>query len=233
MNSSQQSNIPVILITGFGPFSSSLVNSSWEVAKALKTYLEWKNPIHIILKQLQVIYDDVATKIPDYWIQYNPTLVIHLGVAKGSKEIRLERYACNTDYCHADNNGIVPEIGQCIKNGEPKRLMTNLPLRDICARVQRRTNLPIIVSDNAGRYLSEYMYYQSLFIDSKRTLFIHLPDLNKNITIENLAGIIQLIIYEALHYVDPLPILNQNGNYLINSNTIFHHNEKFKFNKLF
>jgi len=74
MTSSQQSNIPVVLITGFGPFRSVLVNPSWEVAKALKTYLEWTRPIHIILKQLQVTYDDVTTKVPDYWIKYNPTV---------------------------------------------------------------------------------------------------------------------------------------------------------------
>jgi hypothetical protein len=30
-------------------------------------------------------------------------------------------------------------------------LSTTLPLVDICARVQRQTKLPIIVSDNAGR----------------------------------------------------------------------------------
>jgi pyrrolidone-carboxylate peptidase len=77
--------------------------------------------------------------------------VIHLGVANGSKEIRLEKYACNTDYCHTDNNGCIPETGQCIKNDAPKMLTTSLPLGDICARVRRRTNLPIIVSDNAGR----------------------------------------------------------------------------------
>lgn len=78
------------------------------------------------------------------------------------------------------------------------------------------------------RYLCEYIYYQSLFIDSKRTIFIHIPDLDKNFTIENLAEAIQLIIYEALRCVDPLPILNQNGNYLKNSNIISNNNEKSK-----
>jgi len=232
MNSSQQSNIPVVLVTGFGSFRSVLVNPSWEVAKALKTYLEWTRPINIILQQLQVTYDDVTTKVPEYWIKYNPTLVIHLGVAKGSKEIKLERCACNTDYCHIDNIGLVPETGQCIKNDAPKILATNLPLVDICARVKRQTNLPIVVSDNAGRYLCEYVYCQSLFIDSKRTIFIHIPDLDQNFTIENLAETIQLIIYEALRCVDPLPTLNQNGNYLINSNNISNNNEKLKLNTL-
>jgi hypothetical protein len=72
------------------------------------------------------------------------------------------------------------------------------------------------VSDDAGRFLCEYIYYQSLFIDPKRTVFIHIPDSNDDFTIENLAETIQLIIYELLRYVDPLPCLNQDGNYLIN-----------------
>lgn len=50
-----------------------------------------------------------------------------------------------------DNTGLVPETGQCVKDGAPNALATNLPLVDICARVQRQTNLPILVSDNAGR----------------------------------------------------------------------------------
>jgi hypothetical protein len=78
------------------------------------------------------------------------------------------------------------------------------------------------------RYLCEYIYYQSLFIDTKRTIFIHIPDLDNNFTIENLAETIQLIIYEALRCVDPLPTLNQNGNYFINPNSIPNENEKFK-----
>jgi pyroglutamyl-peptidase len=168
-------------------------------------------------------------------------LVIHIGVATGTKGIQLERYACNTDYCHSDNNNTVPDTGRCIKKDAPEKLTTCLPLDDICARVKRRTNLPVIVSNDAGRlilylfnkisssflylrYLCEYIYYQSLFIDPKRTVFIHIPDLDKQFTVENLAETIQLIIYESLHYVDLLPILNQNGNYLIKSKHIPNNN---------
>ena len=74
MDSCVSSNIPVVLITGFGPFRSVFSNPSWDVAKALKTQLEWKCPVHIILEQLNVTYDDVSTKIPDYWLKYNPTV---------------------------------------------------------------------------------------------------------------------------------------------------------------
>jgi hypothetical protein len=52
------------------------------------------------------------------------------------------------------------------------------------------------------------------------------------LTIENLAETIQLIIYEALRYVDPLPILNHNGNYLINSNNFARNNQKLKLGML-
>jgi len=73
MNSKEKSkSIPTILITGFGPFRSVRLNPSWQVAKALQTYLEWTRPVHIVLQQLQVTYDDVTTKVPRFWSEYNP-----------------------------------------------------------------------------------------------------------------------------------------------------------------
>lgn len=142
-----------------------------------------------------------------------------MGVAVGTREIQIEKYACNVDYCYNDNNGTIPNAGRCIKNEAPEILKTLLPVDNICAQVQRRTDVPVTVSDDAGRFLCEYIFYQSLFIDPKRTLFVHIPELDdQKLTVENLAEAVQLIIYEALRYVDPLPNLNQDGNYLINPN---------------
>ncbi|CAM4740938.1 unnamed protein product [Rotaria magnacalcarata] len=199
MDSPVATNIPVVLITGFGPFRSILNNPSWQVAKALKNYREWNCPIHIILEEVDVTYDHVSTKVPEYWLKYNPTLVIHIGVA-------------------ADNNGTLPEDCRCVKTDAPEMLTTLLPIDVVCAKVERRTNLPVKVSGDAGRFLCEFIYYQSLFIDPKRTVFIHIPELDETFTIENLAETIQLIIYELLRCVDPLPCLNRDGNYLINTN---------------
>lgn len=145
-------------------------------------------------------------------------LVIHIGVAVGTEAIQLERCACNTDYCHEDTNGTLPEDQRCIKTDAPSKITTQLPIDDVCAKVQRRTDVPVSTSNDAGRYLCEYIYYQSLFIDSKRTVFIHIPDVDAQFTIKNMAETIQLIIYELLGCVDPLPNLNQDGNYLINPN---------------
>jgi hypothetical protein len=89
----------------------------------------------------------------------------------------------------------------------------------------------MIISDDAGRFLCEYIYYQSLFIDPKRTMFIHIPELDESFTVENLAEAIQLIIYETLRYVDPLATLNQDGNYFINPN-VKTNGEISKFNSL-
>ena len=80
MDASIPYDVPVLLITGFGPFHSVRVNPSWEVAKALKTYLEWSCPVHIIIEQMNVTYDDVSNKIPDYWLKYNPTVRANLTI---------------------------------------------------------------------------------------------------------------------------------------------------------
>ena len=142
--------------------------------------------------------------------------MVHIGVASGTREIRIERRACNNEYCYPDNNGTTPVHSQCVRHDAPDDLATLLPIDDVCARVARRTQTPVKTSSDAGRFLCEFIYYQSLFIDRKRTVFIHVPDIDEDFTLENLARTIQLIIYELIGCVDPLPALNQNGNYLIN-----------------
>jgi pyroglutamyl-peptidase len=115
-----------------------------------------------------------------------------------------------------DNNGTLPDHGCCIKQNGCDDISTLLPIDNICARVQRQTNIPMKVSNDAGRFLCEFIYYQSLFIDRKRTVFIHVPDLDKDLTVEKVARAIQMIVYELVRHVDPLPMLNADGNYLIN-----------------
>lgn len=75
MSSTNTSNVPVVLVTGFGPFRTILVNPSWEIAKALNMYVEWPHPIHLIIEQMQVTYEDVSKRIPELWLKYNPTVV--------------------------------------------------------------------------------------------------------------------------------------------------------------
>ena len=86
-----------------------------------------------------------------------------------------------------------------------------MPIEDVCARIQRRSKIPVKVSKDAGRFLCEFIYYQSLFIDRKRTVFIHVPSTNDDeFTVEKLAQTIQLIIYELLRCVEPLPMTQTN-----------------------
>lgn len=127
----------------------------------------------------------------------------------------LESHACNVNYCHVDNRGLCPNNGRCVDNDAPADLSTLLPIEDVCARVQRRTKIPVKISNDAGRFLCEFIYYQSLFIDRKRTVFIHVPSTDDHLfTVENLARAIQLIIYELLRSVEPLARVTSNENAL-------------------
>ena len=67
---------------------------------------------------------------------------MHIGVASGTEEIRIERHACNNQYCYPDNNGTTPVHNQCVRHGAADDLATLLPIDEVCARVARRTHIP-------------------------------------------------------------------------------------------
>ena len=74
MNLRDSSNIPVVFLTGFGPFRSIEINPSWQVARALLTFVDWSFPIRLVVEQVQVVYDEITRKIPRFWQELRPTV---------------------------------------------------------------------------------------------------------------------------------------------------------------
>lgn len=52
------------------------------------------------------------------------------------------------------------------------------------------------------RYLCEYIFYKSLSINPKRTLFVHVPPINQPYTVNELAEAISIIVKCALKQLD-------------------------------
>ena len=63
----------IVLVTGFGPFGVYKTNASNECVKQLQALdLEQEFNIHLVTKEVPVIYDHVRDHIPRMWELYKP-----------------------------------------------------------------------------------------------------------------------------------------------------------------
>ena len=101
---------------------------------------------------------------------------MHLGVSSIAKCLTIESKACSKGYCKLDVNN-----KKCLEEDDnpQKELKTSIDVSSVCSHVNSnstKNDCEACVSECAGLYLCEYIYYQSLNIDPERTLFVHVPD---------------------------------------------------------
>ncbi|XP_008551584.1 pyroglutamyl-peptidase 1 [Microplitis demolitor] len=169
-----------IVVTGFGPFGCHVVNASWEAVKELSKIstdkLKTQYNVNLIIEEIPVAYDHVSNRVPEIWENYDPLFVIHVGVSAAAKCLTIENKAHGTGYSRKD----IKECCPCEDGDEDckKFMTTEIDVDNICEEVNKKGVCKACVSDNAGRYLCEYTYYQSLRVQCKRTIFVHVPDFN-------------------------------------------------------
>ena len=165
-----------ILLTGYGPFAGHEVNSSWVVVQELQSMgvVHQGRSIPLVIKEIPVIYDAVHEEVPKLWSEHNPRLCVHTGVSDYT-ELKIEQYARNSAFNFFDVTGKCPKNYQC-ESGAPEKLETSMDVKLIADSANKRQNeVTVAVSQDAGKYLCEFIYYKSLHIGNKPTLFVHLP----------------------------------------------------------
>ena len=117
-----------------------------------------------------------------------------LGQCPAGENIRLERFAINMmDSGKADNDGYIPNE-ETIYANQPLALQTPLPIRELerfCAdNVQ-----PVQVSNSAGLYVCNRVYYESLYLH-QQAIFMHVPK-NMDLTLaqQTIAQIMKNLLY--------------------------------------
>jgi pyroglutamyl-peptidase len=167
-----------VVVTYFEPFGGRTTNASKEVVTLLSNYQ---------IKELPVSWEKVPSLI-DEILSNEPDYLFLVGEAGSYKEISMEKYAHNI--AHGVDNSGVNKDNEPIINGGTDILTTTFDL----------SKLPYRISENAGRYLCNYTYYQAL-LKSKKTkvLFIHLPYIDEaNNTLANLKDALSHIIEELI-----------------------------------
>jgi pyroglutamyl-peptidase len=167
-----------LLITSFGPFANFKVNPSNEVMSLLTRGLMSEEMRHQIdYETLEVSYDEVdlfIKKIEKKSYDY----IVHLGVATHDAILRLETRARN-ERSGADVLGIAPVTREI--NAKSANLTTNCSL-DMIQKFTKNHPGKVRVSDDAGTFLCNYIYYNSLQVYGTRSkvLFIHIADYVNN-----------------------------------------------------
>ncbi|KAL7733063.1 hypothetical protein ACLKA6_002864 [Drosophila palustris] len=206
----------LIVVTGFGPFvGHEEVNASWEAVQLLPELLSYKGTDYQLEKRMvSVEYAAVDEAVPDIW-QRQPELVVHVGVSGIAKCVCVEKLAYNHQFRRPDNAGQYLNNASCClpHNANANVLRTvlnvdkivdavNATCKDCVAPAQTVNDKSLEatrVSKNVGGFLCGYIYLKSLDVDCKRSLFVHVPPIDKPFSTVQTADIVYKIIEQCVH----------------------------------
>ena len=171
-----------ILVTGFDPFGSDKINPAIEAVKKLPDTIKGAKIIKLEIptvfnKSAQVVHQAIVKEQPDY--------VLNVGQAGGRSALTPERVAINiNDGRIPDNDGYQP-LDEPIQPDADTAYFTQLPIKAM-AKAIRAAGLPAIVSNTAGTYVCNHIFYQVQYMRTKefpklKAGFIHIPFLPEQV----------------------------------------------------
>ena len=170
-----------VLVTGFEPFGDSPVNPSEQAARALAGAP--LPGLDVAAAVLPVTYAGALPALCAAIARHDPDVVLAAGLAGGRPHISVERIAINIDDARiADNDGM-RRVDTPVVAGAPAAYFATVPIKAITAAI-RTAGVPAEVSQSAGTFLCNHIFYQSCHIAAierpgLRTGFLHLPWLPK------------------------------------------------------
>lgn len=170
-----------LLLTAFEPFASEIVNPALEVARGI-------GKMHFTNAQVEVVELPVARfHAPDIAINHirsaAPDIVLMLGEAGRRFRVTPERVAINMDdFPIPDNVGHQPQSEPIIADG-PVGYFSTLPIAAILTQL-KKAHIPAIISNSAGLYLCNRLFYSVMHYIAVENLsihagFMHLPYLHE------------------------------------------------------
>ena len=180
-----------VLITGFGPFGSHSVNASWVAVNELSRLWNHQSDSRfkfyaLETREIPVAYSFVLESLPQIYKECSPIMCVHVGVSP-YKIMKMERCGRNQGYLGMDIHGQCPPAKQCIQDG-PEEIRTQFDLEGVCKSYSDlNQEVRCGISEDAGRYLCDFIYYHSLHSNDCPVIFIHVPPLNQPYSSEQLG----------------------------------------------
>lgn len=157
-------------MTGFEPFPGAPDNPTERLAKDMPRAVA-SAALHTAVLPVD------SARVASALIGLRPEsydAVVHTGVAQSRTAVSLERTAVNwLDFTLPDNAGLTVR-GQPILRDGPPSLPARLPLAAMQTAFEEE-QVPVEMSDSAGRYLCNQVMYWSLVHLPTPTGFIHVP----------------------------------------------------------
>lgn len=168
--------LPVILLAGFAPFDGHSTNPSWDAVRALQGARVSGH--RVVTRCLPVSFAGSSVELRRALRELKPALVLCVGQAGGRAQLSLERIAINVNDARiADNDGHSP-IDEPVIEGGPAAYFSTLPIKAMLAAL-RAAGYPAEVSQTAGTYVCNHIFYQALHALRRRAQvragFIHIP----------------------------------------------------------
>lgn len=173
------SDLPAVLLTGFGPFPGVPSNETERLVPALAAAARATYHAHAIYHEiLPTEWTPAPKRLAAVLTALKPVLALHFGVAQDATGFRIECDSHNACQLIPDARGNIPPFLNLISGGSPSQTAT-VPVEEIVRRL-RGLGLPAYASNDAGRYLCNAVLYHSLcFSTSSRTRFragfVHIP----------------------------------------------------------
>ena len=166
-----------VLLTGFEPFDQDTINPSWEAVRPLDGTLE--GDVRIVARQLPCAFAQAPEHLQQLLDEFEPELVIAVGLGPGRADICIERVAINiNDARIPDNLGYQPIDTPVVAHG-PAAYFSTLPIKAM-VRAIRVAGIPASVSHTAGTFVCNQVFYylqHALAGTAVRSGFIHVPAL--------------------------------------------------------
>lgn len=153
-----------LLITGFEAFGGWSLNPTESVAPAVAKALGLPHAI------LPVDLRDAPARLRALRDRHRPRMTLHLGLSGRASAVQLERAALNVaDFRIPDAGGRQPR-GDRLVDDAPDGLLTRVDLHALAEVVEGS-----VISNSAGTYLCNALYFHGLLAGEGNALFVHLP----------------------------------------------------------
>ena len=173
-----------VLISAFRPFHKSSNNYSSEVLKYISS-----DTFAIDKLIVDVVYDESYKELSNYDLNHYD-LIIALGEARSRHELTIEKQAINLSSCSIPDNKGNLKKQEIINNNQENYLQTKLDLSVLDG---------FTISNDAGKYVCNNLYFHLLENYPNKSLFIHIPEcdnLEENYKkhAENIINIINVLL---------------------------------------